>query len=365
MTNQDVQQLLKKYLAGSCTEQERALLETWYLQHEDLSLPPLTQVQLSEIENSIPPPIFAHRSVVKLWPRIAAAAAVLLFVVTGAYYALHKAPLLVSQQHISASIKPGFNKAILTLANGKKVVLNDAKIGRMAEDANSIVQKAREGELVYGAKGNAIASTAFNTIETPRGGQYQVTLADGTKVWLNAASSITYPTAFTGSERRVKLKGEAYFEVAKNKQMPFRVQSTSQTVEVLGTHFNVSAYDDDPSDKTTLLEGSVRLNNKVTIKPGEQSIIRGSDIKVNEVNTEDAIAWKNGKFKFEKENIKDLMRKVARWYDVQVFYEGEMTRQNFSGSVSRYDDISKILGFLESTNTIHFKIEERRITVMP
>jgi ferric-dicitrate binding protein FerR (iron transport regulator) len=273
----------------------------------------------------------------------------------------------VAEQYISPSIKPGNNKAILTLANGNKVAVTDAGIGKVADQGNSVIEKTAKGLLTYNAKPTTeLGIESFNTLETPKGGMYDVVLADGTKVWLNAASSLKYPTAFTGKQRRVELHGEGYFEVAKNRAMPFIVTSNNQQVEVLGTHFDISAYDDDNGVyKTTLLEGSVRLNNQTMLVPGEQAININQKIMVRQVDTEDAIAWKNGKFKFKNENIRDLMRKVARWYNVEVVYDGDMSRKDFSGIVPRFENIATILTTLESTHTIHFKIEGRRITVMP
>jgi len=362
----DVKQLIEKYLAGQCTEQEKAFLETWYLNYTEQSLPQLSAAQLKDIQNSFPQVLGSDRKSIAVWTRLAAAS-VLLFAIAGTYLVLHKNKPLLAEQYVSPAIKPGNNKAILTLANGNKVVLTDAGIGKLADEGNSIVEKTTSGQLVYNAKPETgAAAELFNTLETPKGGIYDVVLADGTKVWLNAASSLKYPTSFTGKQRRVELHGEGYFEVAKNKAMPFIVTSNNQQVEVLGTHFDISAYDDDNGVyKTTLLEGSVRLNMQTILEPGEQAINTNQKIRVKQVDTEDAIAWKNGKFKFKNENIQDLMRKIARWYDVEVVYDGEMTRKDFSGTVSRFDNIVKILTMLESTHTIHFKIEGRRITVMP
>ncbi|RKR84010.1 FecR family protein [Mucilaginibacter gracilis] len=367
MQDQDPHILFEKYLAGNCTEQEKAWLESWYLEYKEQNLPNLTSAQFQEIENSHPKVLGASPRVVSFWPRIAAAAAVLLLVLGGAWLVVRKSNLAtVAEQHISRDIKPGNNKAILTLANGQKIILNNAKIGQMATQGNAAVAKIAEGQLAYNASTTMALAEVLNKIETPRGGQYQVVLADGTKVWLNAASSLIFPTAFTGKQRRVELHGEGYFEVAKNKNMPFIVSSDEQQVEVLGTHFNISAYKDDNGVfKTTLLEGSVRLNNKVMMVPGDEADNTNNNIKLKQVDAENSIAWKNGKFTFQNEDIQSLMRKIARWYDVQVVYSGSMMHKNFSGSVSRFANIATMLGVLESTNTIHFKIEGRRITVMP
>ena len=229
-----------------------------------------------------------------------------------------------------------------------------------------------------------------NTINTPRGGQYKINLPDGTKVWLNAASSLTYPSQFTAKERRVELSGEAYFEVASqvltnskgNSKIPFIVKTQNQEVEVIGTHFNVKAYNDDNDSETTLLEGKVKVvgysngvksNEEKILNVGQSAIWNNGKIVIEAVNTEKAIAWKDGKFAFSGENIKDLMSNISRWYNVEVAYDGDVSEVNFEGSISRYETISEVLRKLELTGTVHFKIvpienelgQERRIIVMP
>lgn len=269
-------------------------------------------------------------------------------------------------------ILPGRNKAILTLANGKSVVLNNTHNGAIAKQGIAIVNKTASGQLTYITPASANtdnADIAFNTVTTPRGGQYQVTLPDGTNVWLNAASSLKFPTAFTGNERDVELTGEAYFEVAKNKEKPFKVNVNKMLVEVLGTHFDIMAYDNEPVIKTTLLEGSVKVKRDAAnalLVPGQQALaFRNSSIlKVQKADLEETMAWKNGYFIFHEENIQDIMKKVARWYDVDVVYQGNIKGENFGGSVSRFSNISELLQNLELTGTIHFKIDGRRVTVM-
>ena len=229
----------------------------------------------------------------------------------------------------------------------------------------------KDGQLVY-APGNAAgqpsSAVAFNTLLIPKGGQYEVTLPDGTLVWLNAASSLKYPTAFTGSERHVEMTGEAYFEVARNTVMPFTVSTGKSTVKVLGTHFNVSAYDDDPADKTALLEGAVVVGKgekKVLLAPGQQAVVDhdAGAIAVRTINVDDAVAWKNGYFSFRKEDLRTALRKIARWYNVDVEYQGKETNKLLGGTVSRTQTIEEILSYLELTGIAHFTIKERRIIV--
>jgi len=301
---------------------------------------------------------------------IAVAAAILLLISIGIVFRNN----LVKEQTIANNINkitPGGNKAILTLANGSQIVLESAKKGVLANQQNIIVNKTADGKLVYDAsqkqQDNAGLQSGYNTISTPNGGQYQVVLPDGTRVWLNAASSLKFPVAFTAKERNVELTGEGYFEVAKNKAMPFRVTVNHSTVEVLGTHFNIMGYADEKSTNTTLLEGSVKIisgNNQKLIVPGEQARVNG-EIEVAKVNAAQAVEWKNGNFNFSHENIETIMRKVARWYNVSVQYQGAITNEGFVGTVPRSENITEVLNALELTGLVHFKIIERRVIVMP
>jgi len=271
-----------------------------------------------------------------------------------------------------ADILPGSNKAVLILGNHKKIVLNDGKKGEIARQNGMLVTQLKSGEVVYTALNTTSqnAEAAYNTLETPKGGQFEVTLPDGTKVWLNAASSLRFPTAFVGKERHVELTGEGYFEVAKNKNMPFTVLANGVNVKVLGTHFDVMAYADEPQVNTVLLEGSVLLqkgDQSKILKPGELGIaLKGSNnITVNTADLETAIAWKNGLFVFKDQDIKDIMRQAARWYDVDVAFVGDLKARNFGGKTSRYKNITDLLTNMQLTGAIHYKIEGRRVIIMP
>jgi len=309
-----------------------------------------------------------------LWKPIVAAASIFIVAALSLYlYTNSTQNKPVRPVSHASHIKPGDNKAYLTLANGKKIVLSDAKNGTLVAQNGIQITKTTEGQLVYTVTGNNNSTSSdYNTIETPKGGQYQVRLPDGTNVWLNAASSLRYPSAFKGSERKVELSGEAYFEVAKNKKMPFRVISNTQTVEVLGTHFNVNSYLDEADTKTTLLEGSVRVkrNNSaaaVVIRPGQQASVKqnvNDKINVAEADMEEVMAWKNNYFRFNNENIESVMRKISRWYNVDVEYKGAISDEEFNGTISRSKNIVQVLEMLEGTKSIHFKIEGRRIVVM-
>lgn len=316
----------------------------------------------------------SKRSNYKLW--MAAAAVLLMMLAAGLiFFKSEHVPLVKTiTAYNKPDILPGGNKAILTLPNGKQIVLTDSTIKQLANQAGGSIVKAANGILVY--KANSLAGNLetgeaiFNTISTPRGGQYQVILPDGTHVWLNAASSLKFPAAFKGGKRLVELSGEAYFEVTKNKQMPFIVSTEDQKVEVLGTHFNVNSYADETSTKTTLLEGSVKViaqAGQKLLTPGEQAQISKNtkSIKVVPVSLEEAVAWKNGYFVFNDEKLESIMHRVSRWYDVDYEFEGNQGNLSFLGVIERSKNISSLLKVLESTGNVHFKIEGRKIIVMP
>jgi transmembrane sensor len=373
MDNQQIKELLQKYEAGTCTQKEVALLETWYLNwkpNDQIILPDnfvehsVNKVWTRLQEEAKP------KAIIKMWPSIAAAV-ILLLVSVGSYIYLTKS----KPQQISYSndVAPGGNKAILTLADGRKISLTDTKVGNLAQQAGTNIIKTADGELTYRNLDGSVTNdtnTPYNKIEIPFGGQYQVNLPDGTRIWLNAGSSLRYPTRFSVKERKVELSGEAYFEVAKNKALPFRVLTGKQVVEVLGTHFNVKAYIDESAVKTTLLEGSIKVTENQSsvsklLKPGQQSVLANNNLKISEADTEEAIAWKNGLFLFNDQNLDEIMLQVSRWYGVTViFNDSSIKKQIFSGSISRFQNISQLLEVLESTGSVHFKIGGRRITVM-
>ncbi|WP_316814574.1 FecR family protein [Pedobacter nyackensis] len=304
----------------------------------------------------------------KPFVRYGVAASILLSIGLTFYFNTGSVNKLTEQSLVQNDVKPGSNKATLTLADGKTIDLSNDQKGIIIDSEN----------IKY-ADGSSISTLTKETmlaISTPKGGQYQITLADGTKVWLNAASTLKYPSRFNGKERRVQVEGEAYFEVAKelkNKvRTPFVVASAIQEVKVLGTHFNINAYTDEGNTKTTLFEGSVAVStisspysSPAILTPGQQSTVSNNNIQVNTVDLEEAIAWQKGYFLFANENIKSIMRKVARWYDVEVHYEGNVANKAIGGTVSRYENVSEILAMLSNTKAVKFKIEGKRITVMP
>lgn len=272
-------------------------------------------------------------------------------------------------------IKPGSDKAVLTLANGTKINLSDAKNGAVASESGLEITKAVDGTLVYKVVGseNNQNSNEINTITTPKGGQYKIVLPDGTKVWLNAASSLSYRTSLKerGGERMINMSGEAYFEVKKDKNHPFVVSSEKMKITVLGTHFNMNAYNDEVDTKVTLLEGSVKVNlltssaDEKILKPDQQAILKSSgSLNIADVDASVEVAWKDGEFAFRMKTLEELMKEVSRWYDVQVVYEQPALKKKLlGGSISKFEMISKVLSMIETTTNVKFKIEGKKITV--
>lgn len=317
--------------------------------------------------------IFLFNSPVVRW---AAAAIILLSIASIAYFYIGANKFNELNKPYASDAIPGSNKAVLVLADGRRISLSDVNKGAVAKEAGLSITKTSDGQLIYtvadvNTKSGQSVRNAFNTIETPKGGMWQVKLPDGSSVWLNAASSLTYPLSFSdGQNRVVELKGEAYFEVAKDALHPFIVKTARQEVEVLGTHFNINSYPDENAVKTTLLEGSVRVkaNQKEreaeTLKLGQQSVLTAGAFSVKNVDVEEAIDWKNGYFMFNNEKQESIMRKIARWYNVQVDYADAAAREvTYYGSISRFENVSKILRKFEQTGEVRFEVEKNKITV--
>lgn len=305
-------------------------------------------------------------SIFPLWARWAAAVAAVLLVAVPGFYQARIKPAKPVYTQFKGEIAPGGNKAVLVLSDGRKLSLTDAANGKLAEQAGVSIKKTASGKLIYETENPAgqDGTARYNIISTPAGGTYQVVLPDGTRVWLNAASSLKYPVSFTYlKERRVELRGEAYFEVARQSRaalkLPFIVSGSKQDVEVLGTHFNINSYDENRSVETTLLEGSIKLSRKGAfekmIVPGEQAIVN-QDIKVLKVDTSTAVAWKNGLFKFDHASIYTVMSQFSRWYDIDVEYEGKVPGNRFSGEVYRNMNASGAFKILSLAH-INFRIE--------
>lgn len=302
-----------------------------------------------------------------------AAAAVLLIVATSIVFTITNNQKEIytrsNKQQPKQDRLPGGDKAILTLSDGSTIVLDSAGNGLLAKQGNTSIVKKNDGQIEYNSVDSLMNDVAYNLLQTPRGGQYKITLPDGSKVWLNAASTLKYPVAFVGNERRVEISGEVYFEIVKDATKPFKVQLNNMEVEVLGTHFNVNGYDDEASINTTLLEGKVKVQTATGAKfliPGQQAQLRpaGNIAITSNINIEEIIAWKDGNFQFENADIKTVMRQLARWYDVDVSYKGNI-QQHFVGSISRNVNLSQVLFMLQQTGAVKFRIDGKQLIVMP
>ena len=367
LPGEQIKELALKMLTGTITPGEQQILEQWLNANPGNELVwEQGDANETELSNRLFRRIVAdtgkHKRKRMYW---AAAASVLLLISAGTYL-LYPGKKPVAKQVAGVTvppieIMPGSDKAILTLGDGRQVKLEGQKI---ITDGDLQIQN-ENNELVY----TTTSIVSLNTMSTPRGGQYQLRLPDGSRVWMNASSSLTYPTAFTGKERVVELSGEAYFEVSKNIAMPFTVKMNGMSVNVLGTHFNVMGYDDEAAIKTTLLEGAVQItkgNAKTLLKPGQEANVNTTEekIKIATADVEQAIAWKNGMFLFNKTDIKSIMRQLSRWYDFEVKYEKAFENKNFSGMISRKTELSKVLKMLQMTKDVKFKVEGRIVTVI-
>ncbi|OWK69002.1 FecR family protein [Pedobacter sp. AJM] len=306
----------------------------------------------------------------KLWSRIAIAASVTVLIFgAGLFYFENNTSTRRDEPAYTSDVKPGIQGATLTLANGKKVKLTSAANGKITEESGVLIRKDAEGQLIYEVKETTGMGISFNTLSTSKGQTYRVQLPDGSMVWLNAASSLTYPTSFASlKERRVSLSGEAYLEVAKDKLHPFILESKGQEIKVLGTHFNVNSYADEPATTTTLLEGSVQLSSgrkTVLLHPGEQSLNAISGINVSKASDIESVTdWKDGDFNLDDVELRTVMRKIARWYDVEVVYsEGVSNNIRSVGMISRNKQLSSVLGIIEASGQVKFRIEGKKVYV--
>jgi transmembrane sensor len=386
VNKQEFLQLIDKYLIGEASKEEEQLLLNFFdsfqsevewneklygVKHQ------LEEKMLKRLQAAIKVQAKSTHAGIRFLSLKNIAAAIIAFalITTAVFYIfkpIAKQPLIALQKPIKFDAEPGSNKAILTLANGSKLVLNAAKNGVLAKNRQISIKKTKDGQLIYLVEStkdiNADSTVAYNTISTPVGGQYQVILPDGTMVWLNAASSLKFPTVFKGRQRVVELTGEAYFEVAKNRDMPFSVNVNDMQVKVLGTHFNIMAYTNEPAIKTTLLEGSVALSNGLvnnTLKPGQQGVLnKRGEIKVLNVDAAHYIAWKNGYFEFNRSNIREIMNQLSRWYGTEVSYTGNIPDDEFVGRIERSAKLSQVLHILQLSK-VNFKLQDKKIIVTP
>lgn len=388
MEQSEFNNLLERYLRGNCTAEEQLFIERWLEDHKS-EQNPWTEMGnhaksewmaslLGDIRNTLhinnqQDSSKVYRMQPKTWLRVAAAASIIGLTLLGTFFWFNRgkqsevAQTEVKKNGYKNDVLPGDNKAVLTLSDGSTIVLNDAQNGTLAHQGTTKVVKL-DGKLAYDPAGTGSKEVVYNTISTPRGGQYQIELPDGSLVWLNAASSLRFPTAFVGKDRRVEITGEAYFEVTKNKSMPFIVSIGSSEIQVLGTHFNVMAYKEESNIKTSLLEGSIKFvhgNNSSLIKPGQQTQLTNSgQIKVlDDIDMDAVIAWKNGNFDFDGAGIETVMRQLSRWYNVEVEYK-KKPDVLFYAEIPRNTKLSEVLHALEYTSKVKFDINGKKIVVM-
>lgn len=376
MDQKEVKDLLDKYNQGKLNPEDASRLDSWYIHQSTQSTDEMSSADVKDtidlLKTTLPLEYSAPIKTHKPWLYFAMTAAAVALITLGAYFFSdpgRPGPAIISGS--AKDIPPGKVGATLTLANGRKIRLSDATNGQLAHESGISISKTTEGQVIYDLQNNTpghpklSAASQYNTLSTSKGETYQLRLPDGSKIWLNAASSLTYTAnLYEHGMRTVSLKGEAYFEVAKDKAHPFVVTTDKQQVKVLGTHFNVMAYTDESVVKTTLVEGSVDVNNNI-LKPGQQAETYKTLTNITDINTSDAIAWKNSLFVFRNENIQSIMKKISRWYDVDIeFRDKDILNKNFGGTFSRFKNVSDMLHTMELTGVIHFKIEGRRIIVM-
>jgi transmembrane sensor len=383
MKKQDFQDLVERYIDGQASDAEVRLLEAYYPRLEG-RIDPLSNEQEEALRKEMLAIIMERAGIspAKVVPfrtrvlRYAAAAVVLLGLGAGAYWITHKRVVpqtpLAQAQRFKNDVQPGSNKAVLTLAGGQKIVLDSAHNGLIAQQGSANIVNAAGGQLAYDAQAEKPAETTlYNSLVTPRGGTYRLVLPDGSKVWLNAESSIRYPVAFAGTRREVEITGEAYFEVVHDKNKPFSVKTGPETIEDIGTAFDVKAYADEQAVKATLIEGSVRvaangIAPSILRQAGEQAVMdKEGNLRVSEnVDIAEVLAWKNGQFRFNDASIQTILQQAARWYDVEVDYQTD-NKLGFVATISREVPISKLLKILELTDRVHFIIDGKKITVLP
>jgi ferric-dicitrate binding protein FerR (iron transport regulator) len=384
MTDDQIAGLLKRLREGKCTDEEIDKLNSWY--HNLKGGRADFEVWLGEAggKEQLTGQLFVRfnqRMIGKqkkqnrqIWYRSVAA---ILIVLTTSIVFIQKQKMQSNDLKGAIAKKitaPGTNKATLILADGTKIDLNNANNGFVANQLGFKVKKTADDKLIYEPRGTGVVGGGrnkllYNTITTPRAGQYEVELSDGTRVWLNAETTLKYPVRFTAGERKVELTGEAYFEVAHNKTLPFRVATAEQTITVLGTHFNIKGYMDEQTIATTLIEGSVSVFDRISgqneiLVPGKQANIKRGDgvISIADASIDEVMAWKNGYFVFDNQDIKDVMRLVSRWYDVDVDFKLSKSVR-FGGTFSKSSDLKELLKNFALLGNLHFELKERRITV--
>ncbi|MFD2556691.1 FecR family protein [Sphingobacterium tabacisoli] len=374
MIKEDIKVILDKIGTTELTVEEQAMVDLWLFQLHQRDDSMLSEEAIKSASSQIwtrldiPDTSPVSKKPFRLWHRWAMVAAIFIAVVASSVFILYRQGASTALADID-QVSPGKDGATLTLADGRVIVINDLTVGDIAEQSGVLITKGVDGQLVYELSGVGGVEDQENTLSTSNGETYQVRLPDGSKVWLNAGSSLTYsPQLVHAGRRRVKLAGEAYFEVAKDKSKPFIVQTRTQEVEVLGTSFNVNAYLDEPVASTTLIEGSIKIKTEKSerfVKPGEQAVNNGKDIQIVRTDVENCIDWKEGDFYLNHVDFKVAMRKIARWYDMEVVYDGSIPDGMESGGwIARDKPLSQVLKSIESSGMVKFKIVGRTIHVV-
>lgn len=367
--------LFDRISKGEATDEDIHEYNRWCqsFQSKGVALPEMDKITAGMLENITTQ--IRHQTKInrlRLWSKVAAAACIILILAVGGYYWTHKSPITQIAKNQVNDIAPGGNKATLTLANGRTIILDSVHNGQIASLGNSSVTKINPGLLTYNSHAGSatVSSVSYNTLTIPRGGQYQLVLPDGTKVWLNAASSIRFPTAFVGKERKVSITGEVYMEVAKDADHPFIVTTRNSDITVLGTSFNIMAYPDESSTETTLVNGSIKVSfpgskEAKILKPGQQAIVAnpGGTMSVKAVNAEDVFAWTHGLLSLNDCSVQEFMNQLSRWYNVDIEYMGKVPDKKFGGMINRNAELSNVLAALDAAG-IHTKLEGKKIVVL-
>ncbi|SEW54089.1 FecR family protein [Chitinophaga arvensicola] len=373
---QHLKDLIHRYLKGQASPEEAGALHDWYNSFDDSEVelplePGEDRRQLEQrLLNRLRPVMQPARVRRTPWWRYAAAAALLILVtVSGIIGWQHRYPSpgkKIIATHTPAKDKaPANQKAMLTLADGSTITLDDAANGALGKQGGAKIIKKEKGQLAYQAD-NTAGEVVYNTLTVPRGGQYQLVLPDGTKVWLNSATSLRYPTAFRGTERKVILQGQAFFDIATNAKQPFKVQANEMEVLALGTRFDMMAYADEPTINATLIDGKIKVQDKI-LRPGQQAVLALSrhQLTVRDADVNKIMAWKNGLFVFNNTDLPTILREVARWYDVEIVYQAAPGKELYGGGISRNLNLSAVLDVLEKNGINHFKTEGNKIVVLP
>ncbi|MGJ1268760.1 FecR family protein [Sphingobacterium spiritivorum] len=378
LTKEEYIRLYEKHQQGLCTEEEYLMLESYEdgFELQDANWNEMRMGEKEKVKRRIHGKIKDHIKTsgtkkYKLLRWSIQTAAAILLVSFGAYWLLYPKDdgNNITAKVINKKILPGGNKAILTLDNGTSLDLNTLKVGDLLLSDQVQASKNTEGQLTYNHSNISTSKVSYHTVRTPKGGEYQIDLSDGTKVWLNAESSVRFPTSFTGEERVVEITGEVFFDVQKQNGKRFIVKTADQRITVLGTRFNVNAYEEESSVQTSLIEGKVLLDvnsKRYNLQPGQRTIYdKGSKhVDKETFNPKEVLAWQSGNFFFDAEGIESIMRKIARWYDVEIIYQGNMKEKIFSGTISRFGEVQDVLDMLALTGSVKFRIEGRRIYVM-